>query len=142
MVLLVIYTPSFAELPSDMYAKPVANDLAGHQWSFRQGMDFDTVGFMDSQKRGITLYVGLIDVDASKPSSNNESTISATILGETITLHQSCDAPSECNYTAIINPGKKAGRNDFWVQVWVDPKDADMNMYIQWLESLRFEFSG
>ncbi|MEO0444261.1 MAG: hypothetical protein AAFZ92_11090 [Pseudomonadota bacterium] len=122
--------------PDDLYATPMGSDLPDHQWSFKQGHDFDVINFKNSKGNGVQIYMGVNESTAIK----TDNYLNAVVMGKPARLYEKCDPIDSCMYSTMVKAGSLVNGNDLWTQIWINPEDkGDMNIYINWLAKLKFE---
>lgn len=119
--------------PENLRVIPVNEKLEGHRWSYRQGLDFDIVNHRMSDGSGIQMY---IDV-SEKTKVSSTDFVYAVVMGAPTKLYERCKK-GECKYTVLVKTGVKSNQKDIWVQIWVNTKKSDLDLYLDWLEKLTF----
>lgn len=137
LLLIAFIGSARAEIfPDDLYAMPLGNELPDHQWSFRQGLDFDTINFKNSKGKGIHMYMGISESSAV----TTDSYLDAVVMDKPTKLYEKCAAKNDCMYSTLINTGGLVNGNVLWAQIWIKPENKkDLDTYIDWLSSLKFE---
>ncbi|MGH1440708.1 MAG: hypothetical protein ACRBBR_11380 [Cellvibrionaceae bacterium] len=120
-------------LPDDLHAMPIAESLPGHEWSYRQGLDFDVIHFQNAEGNGLRFYM-----DVSSNDVQSSDYIEATIMGQKVKLFKKCESKKNCMYTTTINSGIQQNGRDLLTQIWVKPENNDIEAYVNWLSSLKF----
>lgn len=124
------YAQSF---PSSVAAAPVSDDIPGHRWSHRQGLDFDIIDFKTSDGQGVHMYVGV----SPKTKSAFTQFISGVWMGKPVKLFKSCDG-ALCRYNTLLNSNITRNGQELWVQVWINTPVDQTDTYLDWLNSLTF----
>lgn len=131
---LIITSSALAQsLPDDLYAMPIAEEFPGHEWSYRQGLDFDVIHFEDDKGNGLRFYM-----DVSISNIDSKDYVEANVMGQAIKLFKKCESKKSCMYTATINSGVQQNGRDVLTQIWVKPENDNINSYLNWLSSLKF----
>jgi hypothetical protein len=133
MLCLLSLNVSAQSFADELSVFPVNAGLEGHNWSHRQGLEFDVVNHKAASGNGIHMYIGV----SGNITVEFADSIPVKMLGQTVTFYTKCDG-DVCQYTSLVNTGLKSNKYEVWTQIWLTTEKKNLDMYLEWLAALSF----